>query len=215
MNIDLRKPLPFLEEIVSCLEANEHLWNGDASTLEKHKGYLKEIILDIKKEEEHHSMSMTVLQITNCRLKFEIAKDISSLDSALEALAQSKDDQDLIEEAATNHLDYMMLESDAFEQKVNNRLTLLQEYYEQLKEYGVEEEQLAIIKGKIRQHHNDEKKLTKELPRQFYSKKEQEIDLLIKKIDPIITKFQAKHTVFHKAYFCIREKYTGIVVPCR
>ena len=196
-----------LEEIVSCLETNKHLLNGDTVTLENHKAHLKALISEIKKEEEHHFMSKTVRQITNCRLKFEISKDISSMDRMLEAFAQDINDEDLLEDANSNHLDYMMLESDAFENKACSRIALLQKYASQLKTYGLQVEQLAVLREKITLHNNEEQSLKNELSSQFYSTKEKETYVLIKKIDPIVAKFKTTHTAFHNSYFCIREKY--------
>jgi len=204
MDINLNNHLLMLNSITTYLKKNKIIWKTSETILEKYIEIIEKSAAEIDIEEQSLSVKKTILEITNCRLKYEISKEMTELDNALISFAEEIKDEKLIEIASTNKLDYMMLSNEEFIAKVNAHLSLFEKYCENLNCPGLIMDKSKALKEMLLNYCADEETLHDNTASDVQRKLEIESMKNVKKVDELMMNFQSSHSDFYSSYLLMR-----------
>ena len=139
-----RQQLEMLQTALSYLDANNEIW-GAVPIISTYRSHLADSISGIECELENHPESPDFGGTTLQQLRITVAEKMDVLDDILEAYAEDIKDQKLLEEAENSKSDYLRLTNDGFERKVTLVQKLIRENLDELKKYGLLEDQMSEV----------------------------------------------------------------------
>ena len=141
------KEQPAFEQLtttLSYLDSHHDIWES-VPIVQTYRDHLADSIHSLNEELTEQPDKPDFGSGTLHQLRISIAEKMDILDDILEAYAEDKEDNNLLDVAKNSKTDYLRLTNDGFERKVVNVMKLLEEYQDPLRNYGLHQDQIDEV----------------------------------------------------------------------
>lgn len=203
------KELQMMEATNRFLDANVGVWSS-VPIVATYKNQFSRIIDALKSSQKEEDVKPEPTDTVLQNLKITIAEKMDILDDVLEAYADDTKNGALLKQSENSKTDYIQLSDEAFEEKVQEVIALLEMHVNEMAAYGFNQDQIDDVKLSF---NNYQDKLGK--PRAYSDPLARPVhdtqSLLdegltsLEKLDGVIKRFKRSNNSFYQGYVEARE----------